>query len=197
MMSARVCLIALAVACLAFPLLSAAKPGVGFDPQRATAKVRATGEVNPSGLGKRAPALIYASVAGNAFMPAGFLTSGLIAKSGSVPSLDNQHTRFESGTASVQLPDGARLRELSCFGRDWTPDKNRGFGVKLMAKGLDDQASEELGRAKVIGGSGKRRLDADLDHVVDNFSFGYELRMNLNVDANITGCRIGFEPPGQ
>jgi hypothetical protein len=53
----------------------------------------------------------------------------------------------------------------------------------------------QLGRAMVIGGRGKRRIDADLDHVVDNFSFGYELRMNLNVDAKITGCRIGYEPP--
>lgn len=196
MMSARVRLFALAVPCLAFPLLSAAKPGADVEARRA-ATTQTLGKVNPSGLGTRTQGLIYTSVARNAFMPAAFLTSGLIAESGSLPRLDNQHTRFESGTASVQLPDGARLRELSCFGRDWSPDKNRGFGVKLMAEGLDDQASEELGRAKVIEGRGKRRLDASLDHVVDNFRFGYMLRMNLNVDARITGCRIGYEPPAQ
>jgi len=184
--------VALAIVCIAFPLSLAAKPG-GPKKHQAVAKSKVPTPMNATGMGKRDPGLAYVSVPRRAFMPSAFVTSALIAKTGSIPSLDNEHTRYESGSAVVHLPDGARLRTLACFGSQWRPDKNKGFGVKLSANGLNAQAGEEIGRAKVIGGDGKRRLVAELDHVVDNFNYGYELRMNLNVDAHITGCRIGYE----
>lgn len=188
---ARLRPVALAIVCLAFPLPSDAKPGRS-DARRVTQPV-ALGKKNPSGLGKREPGLAYVSVPRRAFMPAAFLTSGVIAQAGSVPSVDNEHTRYESGTAPVFLPDGARLRSLSCFGSGWDHKNNVGKGIKLDARGLAG-SSETVGKATFNGGSGPRRLDAKLDHVVDNFTYGYELRVSLDVDAQISGCRIGYEP---
>lgn len=192
MTTARIRPVVLAIACLAFPLLSDAKPGK-TDARRVTTQTVGPGQVSPTGLGKRDPSLAYVSVPGRAFMPSAFVTSALLEAVDSVPSIDNEHTRYKSGTATVFLPDGARLRTLSCFG-SWDHDNNVGKGIKLDARGLAGK-SEMVGKAAFFGGSGYRRLDAELDHLVDNFQYAYELKVSLDVKAQINGCRIGYEVP--
>lgn len=192
MTTARTRFIALAIACLAFPLLSDAKPGK-TNARRVTSQTLAPGKVNPTGLGKRDASLAYVSVPGRAFMPAAFLTGDVLKAVDSMPTIDNEYTRYKSGTATVHLPDGARLRTLSCFGR-WEHDNNVGKGIKLNARGLAGK-TKAVGKATYLGGAGYRRLDAELDHVVDNFQYGYELKVSLDVKAQISGCRIGYEVP--
>jgi hypothetical protein len=147
-------------------------------PSKTLTKSR-TAKTNPTGLGPRTGGLKYAVVPPGSFAP--------VAWTG-----DLEQSRFTLGLAPLTLPDGARIREVSCFG-DWDSANNTGEGVRLRRRGLAS-GSEVLAMAEVFGGTGVRRLDATVDHVVDNFANAYQLEVVFNTKPAIRGCRIGFEP---
>ncbi len=114
---------------------------------------------------------------------------------GSSPQTTAAVASFNRAVAPVQLPDGARIREFSCFGR-WRPDSNLGKKIRLRRKDhTRTTGGEVLAAAEVFGGEGVRRVDATLDHVVDNFSNAYQVGVVLNANPSIVSCRVGYEPP--
>jgi hypothetical protein len=181
----------LAIACLTFAPPADAKPGpapkttVRASASRAGAAKPA---VNPSGLGQRTAGLSYLAVPASAFLPMALVAGD------PPPGWEPQTMRFTAGVATVSLPEGARIRELTCIGQ-WVPAKNEGKSAMLRAQPLTGGTAEVVARAKVIGGTGVRRIESSADHHVSNFDHAYSIELVFNSAPTVHGCRIGYEPP--
>lgn len=111
------------------------------------------------------------------------------------PELTTSTVNFTRGVAPVTLPEGARIREFSCFG-SFDPANNRNKKIRLRRLDLaSSHVGEVIADVKVRPGSGVRRLDTVLNHTVDNFHNLYQVSVVFNTPPSIRGCRIGYVPP--
>lgn len=143
-------------------------------------------QVDPTGPGTRTQGLRYVTIGASAFRPMAWADHD-------VSSFKPQTASFTQGLAPVTLPDGARLRELACFGK-WDAAHNKNKKIRLRRRSLATGTQELLGAVSVHGGGGVRRLQTSVDHLVDNFENTYQLEIVFNRPPEVTGCRIGYEP---
>jgi len=136
------------------------------------------GPKNPTGPGERIDGLQYIALGNADFVPRN-LTDG-----------DTRH----SAITGIRLPQGARIRELACFGT-WNPAENKSYGVLLRRFSHASSGSETLAAAGIKGGEGRRRIEGEADHVVDNFLNFYQVEMMVKNAANLYSCRVGYELP--
>jgi hypothetical protein len=165
-------------------LLVAAVPPAQGKPGRARAdRDSGVARAMASGLGTRNDALRYVSIPPAAFGP---MLSTETHAIGSAATL-------AKAIAPVSLPDGARVRDLACFGR-WDPAHNLGKKIRLQAASPAEAGHKsDIAVASVGKGEGVRRIDATADHVVDNFANTYQLIGVFNTPAALRGCRIAYE----
>jgi len=133
---------------------------------------------NPTGAGERIDGLQYIALGHADFVPRN-LTDG--------------DTR-RSAITGIRLPQGARVRTLACFG-SWNPAENKSYGVLLRRHSHAASGSETLAAAGITGGEGRRRIEGEADHVVDNFLNFYQVEMMVKSKANLYSCRVGYELP--
>lgn len=162
-------------------------PVAGAKPGRTTVRKAATTMSAPkaaTGLGERGSKLQYLSIPPSAWQPMMWGTqTGVTAATVS----------FNQVAAPVMLPDGATIRELSCFGR-FAKD-NTGEAIRLRAMPHDATNGGPILAKAIIGASTKvQRAEVELDHQVDNFSNAYQIDAAFNGSPELRSCRIGYLP---
>ena len=135
-----------------------------------------------TGLGERQAKLQYLAIPPSAWQPMMWGTqTGVTAATVS----------FNQVVAPVMLPDGAKIRELSCFGR-FAKD-NVGEAIRLRAIPHDATSGGPiLGKAIVGASSQVQRAEVKLDHQVDNFASAYQIDAAFNGSPELRSCRIGY-----
>jgi hypothetical protein len=169
------------LAAVASPALAGAgapkKPSAGARPQSSGADTNTPGATKPGGdkpkevvkLSKRKRRLKYLSVP--------------------LPALEHAQAY------TIQLPDGARIRELACYAQYFEGDSGGIFLYRQShADGKRTPIADARGKASV--GHDWREVAVALDHTVDNFSNAYYLRADgyafaLKL-AFVRSCRIGY-----
>jgi len=162
-------------------------PAAGAKPRTTVGKAAKSTMNAPkaaTGLGERGPKLQYLSIPPSAWQPMMWGTqTGVTAATVS----------FNQVVAPVVLPDGATIRELSCFGR-FAKD-NVGEAIRLRAMSHDATNGGPILAKAIIGTSSQvQRADVKLDHQVDNFSNAYQIDVAFNGSPELRSCRIGYLP---
>ena len=165
-------------------LLSGIVAPVAAKPSRT--KVRKAATSSPKTvLGQRGAKLAYVTIPPAAWQPMMWGTQGGGGTAATVT--------FTHAVAPVSLPDGANIRELSCFGKFAAKD-NAGEAIRLRRLPLDATNGGPILAKAVLGTSnGVQRADAKLEHSVNNFASAYQLEVTFNGKPQFRGCRIGYE----
>lgn len=136
----------------------------------------------PKDLGTRTSGLKYYTIA-----PADFaLLSSKKKTDRKLPK-----AKFYAAKAPIHLPDGAIIKEYSCFGEWGQLAKDEFIWLELQ--------SHRDGKAWGLAGSmlkpnGTGRATATVNREMDNFANSATIRLNLQGKA-VYGCRVGYEPP--
>lgn len=133
--------------------------------------------MNATGPGTPTPGLVYISLGEADFIPRNF------------SDLNTWH----SAITGLRLPQGARIRELACFG-NWKPEDNEHYGVLLRRHEHATNKTETVATAPITGGGGLRRIEGTADHPVDNFLNSYQVEMMVKKTALLHSCRVGYLP---
>ena len=111
------------------------------------------------------------------------------------PSDPDAPNDCERGRTAVHLPDGAHVREISCFTWLKSSDDGADAQVKLKrASYYDPFKIEKLVEfdLELDKNSMERSTSGTIDHVVDNHGFTYYLVADKVRDWVIRGCRIAY-----
>ena len=161
--------------------VAGAKPGRTTLRKAAKSTIKAT--TAATGLGERGAKLQYLSIPPSAWQPMMWgQASGTTAATVS----------FNHVVAPVMLPDGAKIRELACFGRFDAKD-NAGEAIRLRAMPHDATNGGPILAKAIIGSSTQvQRAAVKLDHDVDNFANAYQIDAAFNGTPELRSCRIGY-----
>jgi len=164
--------------------VAVAKPGKTTIGKAAKATLK--GPKAKTGLGERQAKLRYLSIPPAAWQPMMWTSQTKGTTAGTVS--------FNYVVAPVMLPDGAKIREVACFG-DFDGNNNAGEAIRLREMPHDAVNGGAILAKPVIASSKQvQRAEAKLDHRVDNFSNVYQLEATFNGKPQLRGCRIGYTP---